>query len=373
MERSIGRLAQLNPMGDETMNSRKGQTGPRRGRRPSLAAVALNVAVYLLPIAGQAQVATEGVGPVVMAVADLDRSVAFYTEVLSFRKIDARDARLDSFDRLTGVFGTNVRLATLRLGSESIQLIQYRTPRGRPVPPDSRSNDQWFQHLAIVVSDMEAASARLTQYHVQQISTAPQTLPEWNRNAAGIKAFYFRDPDDHPLELIYFPPAKGDPRWQGSGKASRSVFLGIDHTAIAVADTERALRFYRYVLGFRVVGESLNYGVEQDHLNHIVGSKVRITSLRSSTGPGIELLEYLAPRNGRQRPGDAKANDLWSLETTIIAKDFSNALAALSTARVEFVSSEPQETAPLGEKGSRGVLLHDPDGHLVLFESRPDP
>jgi catechol 2,3-dioxygenase-like lactoylglutathione lyase family enzyme len=334
--------------------------------------VVLNIAAFLLPMTGQAQVAIEGVGPVVMAVADLDRSVAFYTEVLSFRKVDARDARLDSFDRLTGVFGTNVRVATLRLGSESIQLIQYRAPRGRPVPADSRSNDQWFQHLAIVVSDMDAASARLMQYHVQQISTAPQTLPEWNRNAAGIRAFYFRDPDDHPLELIYFPPAKRDPRWQGSGQTPRPVFLGIDHTAIAVADTERTLRFYRDVLGFRVVGESLNYGVEQDHLNHVFGSRVRITSLRSSSGPGIEFLEYVVPRDGRQRPRDAKANDLWSSETTIIAKDFSSALAALSAARVEFVSSEPQETAPLAEKGSRGVLLRDPDGHLVLFESRPD-
>jgi len=338
-----------------------------------LPAVVLNVVVFLLPTAARAQVAIEGVGPVVMAVADLDRSVAFYTEVLSFRKIDARDARLDSFDRLTGVFGTNVRVATLRLGSENIQLIQYRSPRGRPVPPDSKSNDQWFQHLAIVVSDMEAASARLMQHRVQQISTAPQTLPEWNRNAAGIKAFYFRDPDDHPLELIYFPPGKGDTRWQGSSQTPRPVFLGIDHTAIAVADTERGLWFYRDVLGFRVVGESLNYGVEQDHLNHVFGSKVRITSLRSASGPGIEFLEYVAPRDGRQRPIDAKANDLWSSETTIIAKDFSNALAALSAGKVEFVSAEPQETAPLGEKGARGLLLRDPDGHLVLFESRPDP
>jgi catechol 2,3-dioxygenase-like lactoylglutathione lyase family enzyme len=312
------------------------------------------------------------VGPIVIVVSDLERAEKFYTEVLAFRTAATREAHEGSFDRLTGVFGTNVRVATLRLGRESIQLMEYRTPRGRPVPPDSKSNDPWFQHLAIVVSDMEAASARLMQYHVQQISTAPQTLPEWNSNAAGIKAFYFRDPDDHPLELIYFPPAKGDPRWQGSTKAPRPIFLGIDHTAIAVADTERGLRFYRDVLGFRVVGESLNYGVEQDHLNHVFGSKVRITSLRSSSGPGIEFLQYVVPRDSRQRLSDEKPNDLWSSETTIIAKDFSNALAALSAGRVEFVSAEPQETAPLGEKGSRGVLLRDPDGHLVLFESRPD-
>ena len=198
------------------MSTQASKADRPRAKRCFLTPAMLSLALLLPPIGGQAQVALVEVGSIVISVSDLDRSVAFYTEVLSFRKIDATEGRLDSFDRLTGIFGTNVRVATLQLGAESIQLIQYRTPRGRPVPPDAKSNDQWFQHIAIVVSDMDEASARLTQYRVQQISTAPQTLPEWNKNAAGIKAFYFRDPDDHPLELIYFPPSKRDPRWQQS-------------------------------------------------------------------------------------------------------------------------------------------------------------
>ena len=312
------------------------------------------------------------VGPIVIVVSDLDRAETFYTQVLSFRTAATRGAHEYSFDRLTGVFGTNVRIATLELGSESIELIEYRTPRGRPVPPDSKSNDQWFQHIAIVVSDMEAASARLFQLRVQPISTAPQTLPEWNLNAAGIKALYFRDPDGHPLELIYFPPGKGDPRWhQGQGKRD-GPFLGIDHTAIAVADTERSLRFYRDVLGLRVVGESLNYGAEQDHLNHVFGSKVRITRLRSPSGPGIEFLEYLTPRDGRPSPTDTKANDLWSSQTTLIAKEFPASVRELLKRHVEFISPEPQETLPLGEKGARGVLIRDPEGHYILFQSASD-
>jgi catechol 2,3-dioxygenase-like lactoylglutathione lyase family enzyme len=318
------------------------------------------------------EVALAGVGPIVVTVSDLDRSVEFYTEALSFRKIDTRDARFDSFDRLTGIFGTNVDVANLRLGSESIQLIEYRTPRGRLVPRDSRSNDAWFQHIAIVVSDMEAAGARLQQHKVRQISTAPQILPKWNRNAAGIKAFYFRDPDDHPLELIQLPSGKGDPRWHKIPQPAGDLFLGIDHTAIAVTDTERSLSFYRDALGFRVVGESLNYGAEQDHLNHVYGSKVRITSLRSAAGPGIEFLEYLAPQNGRPVPSDTTPADLWCLQTTLVARDFPAALADLSKRRIGFVSPEPQEIVPLGEKGSQGILLRDPDGHLLLLRSPPD-
>ena len=61
---------------------------------------------------------------------------------------------------------------------------------------------------------MTRAYEVLRQNHVQHISAYPQTLPEWNPNAAGIKAFYFQDPDGHPLEVLQFPAGKGDPNWQ---------------------------------------------------------------------------------------------------------------------------------------------------------------
>jgi len=47
-----------------------------------------------------------------------------------------------------------------------------------------RSNDRWFQHIAIVVSDMRCAYERLRDAHVEQISSGPQRLPDWNVNAA---------------------------------------------------------------------------------------------------------------------------------------------------------------------------------------------
>jgi catechol 2,3-dioxygenase-like lactoylglutathione lyase family enzyme len=345
-----------------------------RRRRVAPEVVALLLRIFALFLAAHlaAQIAPMGTGPIIITVSDLDRSIAFYTDVLSFRQIGSRHSQLDSLDRLTGIFGTNASMATLQLGSETIELVEYHTPRGRPVPADSRSNDGWFQHLAIVVTDMDAGSARLQEHKVKQISTSPQTLPEWNQSAAGIKAFYFRDPDDHPLELIFFPPAKGDRRWHERAAPSASPFLGIDHTAIAVANTERSLSFYRDVLGFRVTGESLNYGVEQDHLNHIFGSKVQITSLRSSNSPGIELLEYISPRNARPMPTDATPADLWCVATTVIVPDLTTAVAAFSRGHIEFISTEPQDIMPFGEKDAKGILVRDPDGHMVLVRSRPE-
>jgi MIP family channel proteins len=326
-------------------------------------------AVVILLLVGtaalNAQVQPVSMGPIVQTVSDLDRSVEFYTKVLSFQKESERAGRLDSFDRLTGVFGTNVRVATLRLGKERLELVQYITPHGRPIPANSRANDGWFQHIAIVVSNMEQAYARLAQNHVPQISTDPQTLPLSNLAAGGVKAFYFQDPDNHSLELIWFPAGKGDPKWQGG----KDIFLGIDHTAIAVTNTERSLKFYVDTLGLKVTGESLNFGIEQEHLNHVFGSRVRITGLRGPAGPGIEFLEYVVPTDGRPMPPDTQANDVWFWNSTVLVNDVTGSVTELRKLKVRFISSEPENVEPLAETSKQGVLIRDPDGHAVLVRS----
>jgi catechol 2,3-dioxygenase-like lactoylglutathione lyase family enzyme len=290
------------------------------------------------------------IGPIGMTVSDMDRSVAFFHDVLTFEKVADSEFNDDAFDRLEGVFGARVRIVDLRLGEETLRLTQYLTPQGRPLPVDSRSNDRWFQHIAIVVRDMDAAYARLRERKVLPVSTAPQTLPEWNKAAAGIRAFYFRDPDNHNLELIHFPAGKGDPRWQQKADA---LFLGIDHTAIAVADTEASLRFYRDTLGLRVAGESENFGPEQEHLNHVFGARVHITGLRAPKGPGIEFLQYLSPRDGRSFPSDAKPSDIVHWQTTVTVQS------------TEPLARSPINIAQLPLGGRRAALVRDPDGHAL--------
>src|SRR5205814_2297624 len=241
---------------------------------------------------GRAAPLVRGVACIGMTVSDLDRSTEFYSRVLSFEKAAEIEQAGDAAERLTGAFALRTRTARLRLGNECIELTEYLAARGRPAPADSRSNDRWFQHIAIVVSDMDRAYARLRAARVEHASSGPQRLPDWNPNAAGIQAFYFRDPDRHTLEVLQFPKGKGDARWHRSD----ALFLGIDHTAIVVGDTETSLRFYRDALGMRVAGASENWGTEQEHLNAVFGAHLRITTLRATSGPGIELLEYVSPR-----------------------------------------------------------------------------
>jgi catechol 2,3-dioxygenase-like lactoylglutathione lyase family enzyme len=309
----------------------------------------------------------EAVDAVGMTVADMDRAVEFYSNVLSFEKVSDVEVAGSDYERLQGIFGLRMRVARLRLGGEFIELTEYLAPKGRPIPADSRSNDHWFQHIAIIVSDMDRAYQWLRQNKVQHASTGPQRLPDWNKNAGGIQAFYFKDPDGHSLEILQFPPDKGDPKWR---QPTDKLFLGIDHTAIVVSDTEASLNFYRDALGLRVAGESQNYGTEQEHLNNVFGARLRITSLRAAAGPGIEFLEYLAPRDGRPIPGDAHANDIVHWQTMLVTSHADAAAQRLFASRFAFVSPGVV-TAPDGMLGfTKGFLVQDPDGHVMQIVER---
>src|SRR5262249_23636106 len=144
---------------------------------------------------------------------DMDRSVEFYSKVLSFEKVSDIELAGPENERLTGVFGLRMRVVRMKLGEESLELTEYLAPRGRPIPIDSRSNACRFQHGAINVRDMAEAHKHLRKHKVEHGSSGPQRLPDWNKNAGGIKAFYFKDPDGHHLEVLQFPPDKGDARW----------------------------------------------------------------------------------------------------------------------------------------------------------------
>jgi catechol 2,3-dioxygenase-like lactoylglutathione lyase family enzyme len=306
--------------------------------------------------------AVTGVGAIGITVSDMNRALDFYTNILSFQKVSDVEVAGTDYEKLEGVFGLRTRVVRMKLGDEFIDLIDYLAPEGRPIPIDMKSNDHSFQHIAIIVSDMDRAYKVLRQHNVQHASTGPQRLPDWNKNAAGIQAFYFRDPDGHYLEILQFPEGKGNPKWH---QKTDHLFLGIDHTAIVVSDTETSLKFYRDTLGMKVAGESENYGTEQEHLNNVMGAHLRITALRASAGPGIEFLEYLAPRNGRNAPQDLQANDLANWQTQLITDNAAMLSDQFHKNKNSLLSNEIIET-PKKELGfSKAMIVRDPDGHAM--------
>jgi catechol 2,3-dioxygenase-like lactoylglutathione lyase family enzyme len=309
-------------------------------------------------------VAVDSIG---MTVSDMDRSVAFYSDVLAFKPISYVEVDGPEYDQLWGIFDVRARVVRMQLGEQQLELIEFLAPPDvRPIPVPSYSNDLWFQHFAIVVSDMEAAWAQLRKHHVRQISPRPQMIPISNPAAAGIKAIKFRDPDGHNLELLWFPEGKGNPIWKTPGS---DVFLGIDHTAMTVRSTESSIKFYRDLLGMTVAGGTLNMGAEQEHLDSLPGARARVTGMKPTAGtPGVEFLEYELPMTGRPMPGDSHPTDLWHWQTTLVVLDVEAAAATLR-GTAKFVSSAVVTLPDKALGFTKGFQVRDPDGHAIQIVS----
>jgi catechol 2,3-dioxygenase-like lactoylglutathione lyase family enzyme len=276
-------------------------------------------------------------------VADRARAADFYRSALGFRNAVHAPNPVRLLDALAreGARATETMLA---LGAEELALVEFADP-GRPYPASRRSNDRWFQHLAIVVSDMDTAYGHLRAHRGwQPISrNAPQTLPVSNGR---VRAFKFRDPDGHPLELLWFPPGNGHHNWEQVAARSSSPFLGIDHTALCITSTRRSVAFYGS-LGLRVTGRSINRGEAQSKLDDIDHAHVRVIGLRpaASSGPGLELLAYRPPGSMRGSSGLRDIASDWIVFG--VAAEGGRALRAADR------------------------LATDPDGHRLLLVEEP--
>ncbi|MBB3951782.1 VOC family protein [Aureimonas jatrophae] len=210
-----------------------------------------------------------------------------------------------------------------RLGCERVEFVPGDGP-----PASAPSNSVGFQHLAIIVSDMAAAMDRLRAVPGWSAISldGPEQLPE---ASGGVAAFKFRDPEGHPLEFLRFPDGRAPDPWRDRA----GLFLGIDHSAISVRDTDESLRFYER-LGFTVLSRQTNRGAEQarmDGLSDVDPARVavEVTGLQPPGGapPHLELLCYRTPASIAAVPG-------------------------LRTA--------------LRLSGAGALPAHDPDGHALL-------
>ena len=223
-----------------------------------------------------------------LTVRDIAAAGRFYADALGFDCVEQARAADPAVVMLLGACA--IRTTLMRHSNQFLELAAFDPP-GAGYPPDSHSNDMWFQHCALVTADIDAAYVRLNRYPHSAISrNGPQALPD------GSVAFKLRDPEGHPLELIQFP------------KPDAVTEAGIDHSAIVVADAERSIAFYADVLSMSVHARQVNQGPAQDNMDALGGTEVVIVGLAPAhPAPHVELLGYRHPRGraaARMRPAD---------------------------------------------------------------------
>jgi catechol 2,3-dioxygenase-like lactoylglutathione lyase family enzyme len=278
-----------------------------------------------------------------LTTADPDPLAAFYCTALGFARAGEAAFGGGEFARVMGLPDARAEAVVLSLGGQSIELLAF-AQQGRPYPAGSTSADLAFQHMAIVVSDMRAAYARLALHGGwTPISTGgPQRLPA---TSGGVTAFKFRDPEGHPLELLEFPQQATPDVW--TMRHEPDPCLGIDHSAISVSDTAASAGFYGQ-FGFRILGRSLNSGPPQQRLDGLNDAEVQVTALgQPGAVPHLELLCYRSSRScGLVRPCHA-SNDV-------------------SATRLVLRSSQQTGHPATPASWTRVERLEDPDGHHVL-------
>jgi catechol 2,3-dioxygenase-like lactoylglutathione lyase family enzyme len=259
-----------------------------------------------------------------LVTADLPRLRRFYQETLGFAADGPEQAIARDELELLGLHGAGRRQA-LRLGEQVVAIDQFET-MGRSYPEHCDAASLWFQHLALVVADMAEAYRRVRA--VTPISEGgPQQLPA---SSGAVHAFKFRDADGHPLELLQFPADSRPPAWRGKTPAAGQIGLGIDHSAISVANADASSLFYRS-LGLEPGNRTINQGPEQQRLDHLIGVEVSVVPMQPPLGtPHLELLGYRIPRGAAGPP--LQANDI-------------------AATRIVW-------------HGARAALLRDPDGHI---------
>jgi catechol 2,3-dioxygenase-like lactoylglutathione lyase family enzyme len=271
---------------------------------------------------------------------DATRLSEFYRRVLGFRLLESERRSGTDFERLMGVTG-GASAISLGLGDDVVECLQFDRP-GRPYPADAVSSDLRFQHFAIVVADIDLAYQKLVSiggWTAISIDGA-QHLPA---SSGGVAAFKFRDPDGHPLELLAFPDGQMPAHWKA--RANGNLFLGIDHSAIGVADSAASIAFYE-ALGLRVAARSLNTGLEQERLDAVSDAEVEVTALEPEQAtPHVELLCYRSVARG---------------ERTVVG---SNDVAAT---RLIF-----DVNAPSSARATSQALI-DPDGHRLVISAPID-
>jgi len=289
-----------------------------------------------------------------LSVANLGVAQRFYIDALGFRAVSSEVRQGEAFYAVIGGDDASARVAVIQLGEQTVELVQFANA-GEAYPEPRAANDPWFQHFAIAVHNMDRAFAQLSQVGAQAISReGPQRLPP---STGDVTAYKFRDPDGHPLELSEAP----DSAWSRQlHRPMDQPTLGIDHSALAVADLEASIAFYTEGLGLHLGPPSLNQGPEQARLDGLDDPVVDIATLTTAqAGPHLELLHYRCPKS----LATPKSFGVSDIAATRLVMQTAN--LDLVTDRALAMGATRVSTRIVSFPNTRRLLLRDPDGHLL--------
>jgi catechol 2,3-dioxygenase-like lactoylglutathione lyase family enzyme len=147
-------------------------------------------------MAGDGAAMIKGFHHVGVSVADIDRSIRFYRDVLEMEQAcPVFPFGGPLYDQIMALPEAKGRMCVMAKGSLQLELFEFAQPRPAPKDPDYSVADCGLTHFGVEVADIEGAYARMVAAGVRFHAPVLQFQ-------GGMKALYARDPDGNVFELV---------------------------------------------------------------------------------------------------------------------------------------------------------------------------
>jgi catechol 2,3-dioxygenase-like lactoylglutathione lyase family enzyme len=163
-----------------------------------------------------------GLDHVSVTVADLDRSLAFYRDLLGLRVREMGEEGGGQMATIVGFPGVRFRYADVELGGGQIlELLQYLEPAGTPIA--QRTCDPGSGHIGFVVADIDEIHEVLTRAGVT-VRSAPVTIEG--------------QPDSSPIRVAHATDAGAVPVEGRAGPQPAGVLEAIGADAVTIEESD---------------------------------------------------------------------------------------------------------------------------------------
>jgi catechol 2,3-dioxygenase-like lactoylglutathione lyase family enzyme len=338
-----------------------------RPRRTASLAAAVAAAIVLgLPgPAAQAGAAPAppqvlGVDGFWLSVSNLDRSLAFYREVVGLPLQSSDTPAADAMLRdLTAMPGARVRGATLRDRSgPSLRLLEFSAVRRRTLHP--HSVDPGAALLEVRVNDLAGVLAAATRAHAPIVTpgAAPVSLPD------GTRSVVLQDPDGFFVALSQRPPSPAAGPGAGPAELLRVSYI--------VATPATMVRFYRQNLGITLRAGQFGSPGPWSRLLDQPSAQWAVTQPLPGAAPAdaqdLRAVQFVAFRRVVRHTYSGRPQDPGTAMLALRVNDLRQALRAIRSAGLRVLSAGGQPV-PL-PAGGTAVLFRDPAGVLVELLQR---
>lgn len=320
--------------------------------------VRMSAVAALLAGSLAAQSPVMGVGNFSHIVANTDRAIEFYRDVIGL-EMSGKPGVFSgnpAIMSLGNTPGAQSRATMLKVPGSAlgIEIIEYKDIDRKPVHP--RFQDPGAATLILSVRDLDAIVARVkkSQGRIQTLGGAPAAIP------GGSKTIFLQDPDGFFIELSQRTPAP-----ETTAPATANVIGG--NFEIMVADTDKTMRLYTEALGFEPRASTAFDGNKL--LMDTVGTPGAQFKRSVATIPGTTVfMAFLEFKDIDRMPIHTRTQDPGQPILQLRVRDVDAVAKAWKTAGGEIVSANGE---PVTMGTNKIVLLRDPNG--LMLEILPAP